>query len=65
MGSSPIGFSISSLLRVENGLWDAWTLRWHTMKHPFNANVLIDIRPVNSLTVANQSPPCALSGSRL
>ena len=65
MRSRRIGFSISSILRVERSVLNAGPVRWHTMKHPFDANVLIDIRPVNSLPVADYSPPCALSGSRL
>jgi len=39
-------------------------MRWHAAKHPLDADVLIDIRPVNSLSGADNSPFRALSGRR-
>jgi len=65
MGSPRIGFPVFLVFSVEKSHLNAWSVRWHTVKHPFNADVLIDIRPVNSLSVADDSPLHALSGSRL
>jgi hypothetical protein len=36
------------------------TMRWHAVKHPFHADVFIDIRPVHTLSVSDKLKVCPL-----
>jgi hypothetical protein len=31
-----------------------WMMRWHAVKHPFHADIFIDIGPVHALPVADK-----------
>jgi hypothetical protein len=40
-------------------------MRWDAVKHALDTDVLIDVRPMNSLTGADETKVCSLLGSSL